>query len=132
MENNEQNLPEEELTPVQEEVIVEPPQYDTKHPSTSNLWEESPNQKEPKKKAETEYTPYYYASDTSTFEMDFIIQKGKCIVPVEVKAEVSQQSRSLKAYCRKYQPEYAVRLSMKDYRQEQWLTNVPLYAAGTI
>ncbi len=64
--------------------------------------------------------------------MDFIIQKGKCIVPVEVKAEVSQQSRSLKAYCRKYQPEYAVRLSMKDYRQEQWLTNVPLYAAGTI
>jgi len=82
--------------------------------------------------AETEYTPYYYATDTATFEMDFMIQKSKSVVPVEVKAEVSQRARSLKAYCEKYEPEYAVRLSMKDYRQEEWLTNVPLYAVKTI
>ena len=82
--------------------------------------------------AETEYTPYYYATDTATFEMDFMIQKSKSVVPVEVKAEVSQRARSLKAYCQKYRPEYAVRLSMKDYRQEEWLTNVPLYAVKTI
>ena len=82
--------------------------------------------------AETEYTPYYYATDTSTFEMDFMIQKGKAVVPVEVKAEVSQKARSLKAYCQKYEPEYAVRLSMKDHRQEEWLTNIPLYAVKTI
>ena len=82
--------------------------------------------------AETEYTPYYYATDTATFEMDFMIQKSKSVVPVEVKAEVSQRARSLKAYCQKYEPEYAVRLSMKDYRQEEWLTNVPLYAVKTI
>lgn len=82
--------------------------------------------------AETEYTPYYYATDTATFEMDFMLQKGKNVVPVEVKAQVSQQARSLKAYCQKYAPEYAVRLSMKDYRQEEWLTNVPLYAVKTI
>ena len=82
--------------------------------------------------AETEYTPYYYATDTATFEMDFMLQKGKNVVPVEVKAQVSQRARSLKAYCQKYGPEYAVRLSMKDYRQEEWLTNVPLYAVKTI
>lgn len=82
--------------------------------------------------AETEYIPYYYATDTATFEMDFMIQKSKAVVPVEVKAEVSQRARSLKAYCEKYKPEYAVRLSMKDYRQEEWLINVPLYAVKTI
>lgn len=82
--------------------------------------------------AETEYTPYYYATDAATFEMDFMVQKGKNIVPVEVKAEVNQHARSLKAYCQKYKPEYAVRLSMKDYRQEDWLTNIPLYAVKTI
>lgn len=82
--------------------------------------------------AETEYTPYYYATETATFEMDFMVQKGTAVVPVEVKAEANQKARSLKAYCQKYQPEYAVRLSMRDYRQEEWLTNVPLYAVKTI
>lgn len=43
--------------PVRKEKKVDSPQYDTKHQSTSNLWEESPNQKEPKKKTETEYKP---------------------------------------------------------------------------
>lgn len=40
--------------PVREEMKVDPPQYDTKHQSSSNLWEESPKQKEPKKTSETE------------------------------------------------------------------------------
>ena len=82
--------------------------------------------------AETDYTPYYYASEKSTFEMDFMIQKGKWIVPIEVKAETNQQAKSLKAYCQKYNPEYAVRISMKDYKEEEWLVNLPLYAVSTI
>ena len=64
--------------------------------------------------------------------MDFTIQKGKNVVPIEVKAEVSNQAKSLKAYCQKYHPEYAVRISMKDYREEEWLTNIPLYAVCNI
>ena len=64
--------------------------------------------------------------------MDFMIQKGKAVVPVEVKAEVNQRARSMKAYCQKYAPDYAIRLSMKDYRKEEWLTNVPLYAVKTV
>ena len=83
-------------------------------------------------RAETEYTPYYYATDTATFEMDFMIQKGKNVVPVEVKAEVNQRAKSLKAYCQKYAPAYAVRISMKDYREEEWMTNLPLYAVSNI
>lgn len=82
--------------------------------------------------AETEYTPYYFATDASTFEMDFMIQKGKNVVPVEVKAETNQQAKSLKAYCQKYSPEYAVRISMKNYQEEEWLTNLPLYAVSSI
>ena len=82
--------------------------------------------------AETGYTPYYYATDTATFEMDFMIQKGRNVVPVEVKAESNQYAKSLKAYFQKYHPEYAVRLSMRDYRQEEWLTNIPLYSVKNI
>lgn len=82
--------------------------------------------------ADTDYTPYYYGTDTANFEMDFTIQKGRDVVPVEVKAEVSQHAKSLKAYCQKYNPNYAVRISMKDFKEEEWLTNFPLYAVCNI
>lgn len=82
--------------------------------------------------SETEYSPYYYATSSATFEMDFMIQKGKDVVPIEVKAEVNLQAKSLKAYCQKYQPTYAVRISMLDYKEEEWLTNLPLYAIFNI
>ncbi|MCI9439246.1 MAG: ATP-binding protein [Lachnospiraceae bacterium] len=78
--------------------------------------------------SDTSYIPYYFGTDSANFEMDFTVQKGKHIVPVEVKAEVSLQAKSLKAYCRKYKPAYAVRISLKDYQEEEWLINLPLYA----
>lgn len=61
-----------------------------------------------------------------------MIQKGKNVVPVEVKAESNQRAKSLKLYCQKYEPEYAVRISMKNYQEEEWLTNLPLYAVSNI
>lgn len=82
--------------------------------------------------SDTAYTPYYFGTDSNTFEMDFTVQKGKLIVPIEVKAETNQQAKSLKVYCQKYQPEYAVRISMNNYRVEDWLINLPLYAACNI
>lgn len=78
------------------------------------------------------YTPYYYAGSKSTYEMDFMIQKGKKIVPVEVKAEENLRAQSLKAYCKKFEPEYAVRISMSDYREQEWMVNLPLYAVENI
>lgn len=71
---------------------------------------------------------YYYTKDNSAGELDFVVQKGIHIIPVEVKAEENLQAKSLQAYCKKYEPEIAIRTSMSDYREQDWMTNVPLYA----
>lgn len=77
--------------------------------------------------ADTEYTPYYYSETKSEGEIDFVIQKGAYIIPIEVKAEENLRAKSLRGYCDKYKPEIAVRTSMSDYREQEWLVNVPLY-----
>ncbi len=82
--------------------------------------------------AGTEYKPYYHISKTGKYEMDFMIQKGTIVVPVEVKSETNLRAKSLQAYHQKYKPAYAVRISMADYRKDDWLTNIPLYAASNI
>ena len=75
---------------------------------------------------------YYYTNDRGSCEVDFIVDTGERVVPVEVKAEVNLRAKSLKAYQEKYKPELSVRTSMADYKKEEWLTNVPLYAIGQI
>lgn len=82
--------------------------------------------------SDTSYKPYYFAGEKSNYEVDVLIQKGKNVVPVEVKAEENLRAQSLKYYCEKYTPEYAVRTSMSDYREQEWMVNVPLYAVGTL
>ena len=57
-----------------------------------------------------------------------MIQKGKSIVPIEVKAETNIKSKSLKAFCDKYKPEMAVRFSTMNYIEQEWMKNIPLYA----
>lgn len=75
-----------------------------------------------------EIRPFYWSADKSTGEIDFVFQWGSEVVPLEVKAAENLQAKSLKNYCLKYKPGHAVRTSLSDYRQEEWLTNVPLYA----
>jgi predicted AAA+ superfamily ATPase len=82
--------------------------------------------------SENKYSLYYYGTNTATFEMDFMIQKERNIVPIEVKAETNLQSKSLKVYCDKYKPQIAYRFSMKDYEKQSWMTNIPLYAVCKI
>ena len=82
--------------------------------------------------SDTAYTPYYFGTDSQNFEMDFMIQKGRDAVPIEVKAEENTQAKSMKAYCRKYTPNYAVRFSILDYIEHDFLTNIPLYAVCNI
>ena len=77
---------------------------------------------------DTEYTPYYFGTEKSTFEQDFLIQKGKDIIPIEVKAEGNIRSQSLKAYCDKYHPRKTVRFSTLNYVDQGWMVNIPLYA----
>ena len=78
--------------------------------------------------SDTEYTPYYYGTESATFEQDFLIQKGMDAVPIEVKAETNIRSQSLKAFYDKFHPRYSIRLSLLDYKDQEWMVNIPLYA----
>ncbi|MCC8046182.1 MAG: DUF4143 domain-containing protein, partial [Clostridiales bacterium] len=77
--------------------------------------------------SDTDYTPYYYSASSHS-EINFMVQKNGAIVPVEVKAVENLKAKSLKAYCEKYSPKYAVRTSMANYKEQDWMTNLPLYA----
>ena len=70
---------------------------------------------------------YYYSTEKSSGEIDFLLQGKSSILPLEVKAEENLRAKSLKAFCEKYHPACAVRTSMSDYREQEWMTNIPLY-----
>lgn len=71
---------------------------------------------------------YYWSPENSRSEIDFLIQYEGKIIPVEVKAEENLQAKSLRVYSEKYQPSLAIRTSMSPYREESWMTNIPLFA----
>ena len=75
---------------------------------------------------------YYYTNDRGSCEVDFVIDTGELIVPVEVKAEVNLRAKSLKTYQEKFLPEVSVRTSMADFKREDWLVNLPLYAIENV
>lgn len=74
---------------------------------------------------------FYWATEKGTAEVDFVVQRGQDVIPIEVKAEENLRAKSLKSYVEQYQPSLAVRTSMSDYRAEDWLVNVPLYGVST-
>ena len=69
----------------------------------------------------------YYWSSGNTAEVDFIIQSGTEIVPIEVKSERSVKARSLAEYRKKYTPKYSVKTSMKHETDGEEVLNIPLY-----
>ena len=71
---------------------------------------------------------YYWTNNRGSAEIDFLIDTGKKIIPVEVKAEINLKAKSLKSYFDKYNPQTSVRTTMLDYKKEEWLVNIPLYA----
>lgn len=75
---------------------------------------------------------YYWSAERSTAEIDFLLQYSGEIIPIEVKAEENLQAKSLKTFCQKYSPKTVIRTSMSDYRKEDWLTNLPLYAINEL
>ena len=75
---------------------------------------------------------YYYTNDRGSCEVDFVIDNGGQIIPLEVKAEANLRAKSLKAYRERFCPGLSVRTSMADYKKEDWLVNLPLYAVETI
>lgn len=75
---------------------------------------------------------YYYTNSRGSCEVDFILDRGEQPIPMEVKAEVNLQAKSLKTYYEKYQPQISVRTSMAPYKDEGWLVNLPLYAVENV
>ena len=75
---------------------------------------------------------YYYTNDRNTCEVDFIVDNGDNIIPLEVKAEINLKAKSLKTYREKFTPEISIRSSMADYSEEVGLINLPLYAIDGI
>lgn len=71
-------------------------------------------------------TPYYWSENTS--ELDFLIEQDSTITGIEVKAEENLKAKSLKVFNSKYPDTNCLRLSLSDYREEERLTNIPLYA----
>ena len=83
-------------------------------------------------KAIDDLSIYYYTNDRGSCEIDFIVENGNKIIPVEVKAEVNLKAKSLRTYKDRFAPEISVRSSMADYKKEDWLINLPLYAISQI
>lgn len=75
---------------------------------------------------------YYWTADRDAAEVDFVIDTGNDIIPVKVKAEVNLQAKSLKVYRERFKLLISARTSMVDYKKEDWLVNLPLWAVGVI
>lgn len=71
---------------------------------------------------------YYYSNDNSTLEIDFVVQHEAHVIPIEVKAEENLRAKSLRQFVTDNSGLHGVRFSMSDYREQDWLTNVPLWA----
>jgi predicted AAA+ superfamily ATPase len=76
--------------------------------------------------------PYYWSSNNSIAEIDFIIQIEGKVYPIEVKAEENLKAKSLKVFSEKYKVPVSIRTSMSGYRKENWLINIPLFAIGLL
>ena len=71
--------------------------------------------------------PFYWSSDTSRGEVDFVLSIDSKVVPLEVKAAENLQAKSLRVFAEKFKIEKSIRTSLSDFRPETWLINLPLY-----
>ena len=74
----------------------------------------------------------YWAPEAAKAEVDFLVQAGNSIVPVETKAKENLRAKSLKSYIGKYKPDAAIRISMAGCRKDGNILNVPLYLAPVL
>ncbi len=76
-------------------------------------------------------TPFYWSSSKTSAEIDFVVQQGSRVVPIEVKAEVNVRSRSLSQFVKDNPGLKGLRISMKGYADQEWMENIPLVAMDT-
>lgn len=79
------------------------------------------------------HVPYYYSKSNSCLEIDFLLQdEDDDIVPLEVKAETNVKAKSLRQFVNDNHSPKAYRISMNNYKKEDWVTNLPLYAVHVL
>ncbi|MBQ2379639.1 MAG: ATP-binding protein [Akkermansia sp.] len=94
-------------------------------------------------RAEHGLTPYYWTASNGQSEIDFLVQYGMELIPIEVKAELNLTAKSLKSYCQKFAPGVAVRTSLANHHIQQSLPtatpdkhysqlDIPLYALSQL
>lgn len=74
-----------------------------------------------------EVAPHYYSERSG--EIDFVVQNGTEIIPVEAKGGEDKSAPTFKKYISEHQPKCAVRFSKRGYRKDGYITNMPLYLA---
>lgn len=79
------------------------------------------------KNPENEVEPRYYSDKNR--EIDFVLQYGTEIIPVEVKGGEDKSAPSFKRYIAEHEPKYAVHFSKRGYRKDGYISNIPLYLA---
>jgi hypothetical protein len=77
------------------------------------------------------YGLFYWTSGNAA-ELDFVLQKGNDIIPVEVKSGTRTKAKSMNLFVQKYQPSYSIRISAKNFGFENNIQSVPLYAVFCI
>lgn len=75
---------------------------------------------------------HYWVPGTGSAEVDFVVQLNSKVIPIEVKAEENLKAKSLKSFNEKYAPKLSIRTSMSNFRAEENLTNLPLYAISVL
>ena len=70
---------------------------------------------------------FYYSTNESTVEVDFVVQTNKRVVPLEAKAEENVYAKSLKTFINDHPILKGLRVSMLNYIDQGWMENVPLY-----
>ncbi len=71
----------------------------------------------------------HYWSERAEREIDFVVQQGGEIIPIEVKAGTNKKSASFKSYVNQNKPKYAIRFSELNLRKDGGFVNIPLYLA---
>lgn len=72
--------------------------------------------------------PFYWSAENSKGEIDFLVQRGGRIFPIEVKAEENLRAKSLRAFKGSYPETAPIRFSLSGYREQDWMKNIPLCA----
>lgn len=79
-----------------------------------------------------QWSVFYWSNPKGTAEIDFLVSDGRLVIPLEVKAETNVKAKSLKAYRDSFQPQLSVRISLQNYKKEEGLLNLPLWAVNDL